>query len=74
MPRQLVISIPKWLYDQIKKYYLDHKEELEQQGIKSINALGTKLLQIDMEVLTGVYEDVREVVRRAFTVNSAGDD
>jgi len=71
MPRQLVISVPKWLYDQIKKYYLDHKEELELQGIKSINALGTKLLQIDMEVLMGVYEDVREVVRRAFTVNSA---
>jgi len=54
-----VLTIPGWLYDQLKDYFFEHKEELQRNGIKSINKFATKLLEVSLEALTERYQDVR---------------
>ena len=66
MPRQIVISIPKWLYGQLKEYFSANKEDLlEKEGIKSVNGLGVAWLKLVLEVKTSLHDDVRNAIKES---------
>ena len=36
---QKSVSIPKWLWNQVNKYFKEHEEELRMEGVNSASAL-----------------------------------
>jgi len=45
---------------------LEHKEELRKDGIKSINSLAAKMIEVSLEALTERYKIVREAAVNTF--------
>ena len=54
------IILPGWLYNQLKDYYTENEETLKSLGIKSVNNLATKIIEVGLEALSGHFEPIRK--------------